>query len=392
MNNKEKTPFLESKFMQFIKKFPEVVAGPVMMMVVFILIIIATKGLGLIPEGDAGTVAIKIGTFEIRWYAIFILTGLIFAAIFGYYEFPRIGVSRNDLTDGLLVIAPLAILGTRFYYVIFDPDKSKYKSFGDVLNFTQGGLAIHGAIIVAIIGVIIFAKLKKKGVWQMFDILVIGLLIGQIIGRWGNFMNREAHGPVVGNSWVFQYFVPGFIKKNMVIAGETYHPTFLYEGTLNFIVLVALLVIRRFRLLKVGDNLGLYLIAYGIIRGAIIEPLRTDPLYIGSLRVNIVFSLVLFVGGGALYLILKYIFAKNLPYYYDLAIDENLYDKGLEGRDFRKRKKEELKKIREKSKNNSNIELSNEQIAQEATKKALEEQTKGHGKWSKQYYLILMVH
>ena len=168
MNNQEKTPFMETKFMKFVKKFPEVVAGPLMMIAVFILIVIATRGLGLIPS----KIAIKIGSLEIAWYAIFILTGIVFAAIFGYYEFPRIGISRNNLTDGLLVIAPLAILGARLYYVIFDSNET-YSSILEVLNFSRGGLAIHGAIIVAIIGVIVFAKVKTR-VWQVFDILVIG--------------------------------------------------------------------------------------------------------------------------------------------------------------------------------------------------------------------------
>ncbi len=378
MNNQEKTPFMETKFMKFVKKFPEVVAGPLMMIAVFILIVIATRGLGLIPS----KIAIKIGSLEIAWYAIFILTGIVFAAIFGYYEFPRIGISRNNLTDGLLVIAPLAILGTRLYYVIFDSNET-YSSIWEVLNFSRGGLAIHGAIIVSIIGVIVFAKVKKTRVWQVFDILVIGLLIGQIIGRWGNFINQEAHGPLVENSWVYNGLVPNFVKKNMFIDSTTIpnHPTFLYEGYLNFIVLMALLVIRRFRLLKTGDNLGIYLIAYGIIRGVIIEPMRTDPLYIGPWKVNIVFSLILFVGGGALYLILKYIFVRDLPFYYDLAIDENLYDKGLEGRDFRRRKKEELKKIRAKRESEEQIKITEEQITSEATKKVLDKASKDTMKW-----------
>lgn len=367
----------ESKFGQFIRKYPEVVVGPLMLLWVFILIVIATNGLGTIDSSKEGT-AFSIGSFSIKWYAIFILTGIIFAAIYGYYEFPRIGISRNTLTDGLLFIVPLSILGSRLYYVIFDP-VGGYNSLWDVLDFTRGGLAIHGAIITAVILVIIFAKIKKKSIWNFFDILVIGFLIGQIIGRWGNFINQEAHGPEVVNSWVFRSLVPGFVKKNMEIGGVTYHPTFLYEGFLNFIVLVFLVTIRRFRALKVADGLGIYLVLYGVIRGLIIEPLRTDPLIIGGLKVNIVFSLALFGGGGLLFLILKYIFVKDLPFYYDLAINENLYTKGQEGREFRKRKKEELKKIRDKrnSEDDPTLLVSEEQVAQHATKSAVEEATKG---------------
>lgn len=332
--------FKDTKVGRFVHKFPEVVAGPLMIIWLFVLIAIATRGFGVIPAN--GHIAIAIGSLSVAWYAIFILTGILFAAVYAYYEFPKLGITRNDLTDGLLPIVPISIIGARLYYVIFDPNKS-YKSFLDVINLTDGGLAIHGAIIAAVISVIVFARIKKIRVWYLFDTLVIGFLIGQIIGRWGNFMNQEAYGPVVENSWVFRALVPGFVKKNMLIDGAYHHPTFLYESFLNFIALVGLLVVRRFRLLKVGDGLGIYLILYGIIRGAVIEPMRMDPLYIFGLKVNVLFSLTLFAGGGIIYLILKYIFAKDLPYYYDLAIDSNLYIKGLEGKEYRKREKEAKK-------------------------------------------------
>jgi phosphatidylglycerol:prolipoprotein diacylglycerol transferase len=334
--------FKETKVGQFIMRVPEVVIGPLMMLWVFILIVIATRGLGLIPQ----TEVFKIGSISVQWYAAFILTGIIFAAIYGYYEFPKIGISRDTLTDGLLVIVPLSILGTRLYYVIFD-SQSTYRTLMDVLDLTDGGLAIHGGIITAIISVFVFAKIKKTRVWYFLDVLVIGFLIGQTIGRWGNFINQEAYGPAVENSWIFHNLVPKFVKINMEIRGITYHPTFLYESFLNFIFLVFLLVIRKFKVLKVGDSLGLYLIYYGFIRGVIIEPLRQDPLYIGTLKVNIWLSLILFVGGGILFLVLKYIFVKNLPYYYDLAITDKLYLKGLEGREYKRKLKEEKRKLKE---------------------------------------------
>lgn len=331
----------ESKFGQFVIRFPEVVIGPLMLLWVFILIVIATNGLGLIDPAKQGN-AISLGSLSIKWYAIFILTGIIFAAIYGYYEFPKLGISRNTLTDGLLVIVPLSIIGTRLYYVLFSG--ATYDSFLEVINLTDGGLAIHGGIITAIISVIVFAKIKKLNPLYFFDILVIGFLIGQVIGRWGNFLNQEAHGPAVSeSSWVFYNLVPAFVRNNMNIGGTTYHPTFLYESFLNFIALVSLLVVRRFRLLKVGDSLGIYLIVYGLIRGLVIEPMRTDPLYIGSFKVNILFSLSIFAGGGVIYLLVKNIFFRNIPFYYDLAISENLYLKGLEGREYNKKQKEVLK-------------------------------------------------
>lgn len=332
--------FKETKVGLFIAKFPEVVVGPLMMLWVFILIVIATNGLGLIKSTDF----LKLGTISIKWYAVFILTGIIFAALFAYYEYPKLGISRDTLTDALLIIVPLSILGTRLYYVFSTWSEGHYKTLIDVLNLTDGGLAIHGGIITAILSVIVFAKIKKINPLYFFDVLVMGLLIGQIIGRWGNFINQEAHGPEVGNSWVFKALVPGFVKKNMVIGGVTYHPTFLYESFLNFVILVFLLVIRRFKVLKVGDSLGIYLIYYGIIRGLVIEPMRQDQLMIGDQPLNIWSSLLIFTLGGIVYLVVKYLVGKKLPYYYDLAITENRYLKGLEGRAYQKSLREEKKK------------------------------------------------
>ncbi|HHT81913.1 MAG TPA: prolipoprotein diacylglyceryl transferase [Acholeplasmataceae bacterium] len=368
--------FKETKVGAFLFKFPEVVIGPLMMLWVFILIVIATNGLGLIKSTDA----IRIGTLSIKWYAVFILTGIIFASAFAYYEYPKLGISRETLTDGLLIIVPLSILGTRLYYVFSTWSEHNYKTIIDVLNLTDGGLAIHGGIITAILSVLVFAKIKKINPFYFFDVLVMGLLIGQIIGRWGNFINQEAHGPEVGNSWVFNSLVPGFVKKNMEISGVTYHPTFLYESFLNFIFLVFLMVIRRFRVLKVGDSLGLYLIYYGIIRGAVIEPMRTDQLMIGSQPLNIWASLLLFSLGGIIYLVVKYLVFKKLPYYYDLAIDENLYLKGLEGRQYQKNIKEEKKKAKQKriEAEQARYQASDEEIIAELNK--LEEERKKQDK------------
>lgn len=369
--------FKETKVGAFIAKFPEVVVGPLMLLWVFILIVIATNGLGIIKS----TSAITIGSIHIKWYAVFILTGIVFAAIYGYYEYPKLGISRDTLTDGLLIIVPLSILGARLFYVIFDP-KGSYKNFIDVINLTDGGLAIAGGIIVAVVSVIVFAKIKKINPFYFFDVLAIGLLIGQIIGRWGNFINHEAHGPAVENSWIFHNLVPKFVKENMVIGGTTYHPTFLYESFLNFVFVVFLIVIRKFKVFKVGDSIGLYLIYYGLIRGIVIEPLRTDPLYIGSLKVNIWLPVTVFAVGGLIYLILKNVLAKKLPYYCDLAITDNLYLKGLEGKEYKKKQKEARKKERQKriKAEQERYQVSEEEIIEELNKME-QKRKKNDKKW-----------
>ncbi|PKK96767.1 MAG: hypothetical protein CVV58_04655, partial [Tenericutes bacterium HGW-Tenericutes-3] len=149
---------------------------------------------------------------------------------------------------------------------------------------------------------------------------------GQIVGRWGNFMNAEAYGPVIESQFILN-ILPAFIKDQMFIAGAYHHPTFLYEGIWNFVGLVGLLIIRRKRILKVGDLFAFYLIWYGFGRGAIIEPLRvgghpTDALRMFGLPTNIVLSIGLFMVGGIAIILLKKKFIKNQPYYVDMFVEE----------------------------------------------------------------------
>jgi len=290
-----------------------------------LIVIIAVTSLNGSPmdtsiNQSANKTAINLGFAEIAWYAVFILTGIVIAAVFSFQEFKRIGWDTEILYDGLLFAVPLAIIGSRLYYVIFDPTPN-YNNFIDVINITSGGLAIHGAVITTFIFVIFFAKWKKINFWALADIIVVGFLIGQIIGRWGNFMNGEAHGPIIESQFMMQ-ILPKFIVNNMTnpVLAVTYHPTFFYESLWNFVGLIAFLVIRRQKVLKVGDLLALYLIWYGIGRGLIIEPMRQDPLYIFGLKVNVVFSLTLFAGGGVLLLILKRIFLKDQKYYVDMLV------------------------------------------------------------------------
>src|SRR5690554_1465779 len=266
--------------------------------------------------------ALDLGFAQVTWYATFILTGIIIGGTLAYFEFKKLGWNTEILFDGLLYAVPLAIVGARLYYVIFDPTPN-YNNFIDVINITEGGLAIHGAVITTLIFVIFFTKKKKISFWAMADIIAIGFLVGQIIGRWGNFMNGEAHGPAIQSQFILN-LLPNFIETNMTnpVTNITYHPTFFYEGLWNFLGLVGLLVTRRFKLFKVGDMIALYLIWYGLGRGLIIEPLRQDPLYIFGLKANIVLSLVLFAGGGVLLLILKRVFIKDQKYYVEMLVND----------------------------------------------------------------------
>ena len=268
--------------------------------------------------------AIEIGSFAVAWYAIFIMTGIVFALILAIREAQFININKSHLIDGTMYAVVLSIIGARLYYVIFDPNKGNYKTIIDVFNIPAGGLAIHGAVITAIVFVIIYARIKKMNVFALSDLLAPGFLMGQIVGRWGNFMNQEAHGGPIkeGTYNVLKNIIPNFILENMNIDGVYYHPTFLYEGLWNLLGFIIILIVRRKRLLKLGDLIGYYLIWYGLGRGLLIEPFRTDPLYIGPWRVNIVFSVGLFALGGISYLIVKNILKRDLPYYLDV-VNEN---------------------------------------------------------------------
>jgi len=271
------------------------------------------------------SVAIDLGFAQIAWYAVFILTGIMLGGFLSYMEFKRLGWDTDILFDGLLWGVPLAIIGSRLYYVIFDPSPN-YDSFFDVINITNGGLSIHGAVITALVFMIIFSKKKKINIWLFFDIIAIGFLVGQISGRWGNFMNAEAYGPVIESQFILN-ILPDFIKNQMYIDGAFHHPTFLYEGIWNFIGLVFLLIARRKRWFYAGDMLGLYLIWYGLGRGAIIEPLRVgghpgDALRVFGLPANIIISLTLFMLGGVALIIGKKYLIKDQKLYVDYLIEE----------------------------------------------------------------------
>ncbi len=259
----------------------------------------------------------SIGSFQITvaWYAIFILSGILIAATISYFEFKRFNVDTEILFDGLLYAVPLAILGARTWYVLFNPSTN----FFDIQN---GGLATHGAIIFVFIFLIFFTKWKKISYWWMLDVVAPGFLIGQSMGRWGNFMNAELYGPVVDKL----NYLPAFIKEQMFINGNYHHPTFLYESLWNFVGLIILLVLRRKKIFKVGDMLAFYLIWYGIIRIPM-EILRfngdpSDPLPLPwleeasawyemtSLWISVV---IILVGVGIM--IGKRILKKDLPYY-----------------------------------------------------------------------------
>ncbi len=296
-----------------------------MMYLIFILIFILYVVIGINkakPSGQNGGgvydyLAFKVGDFEVRWYAVFIITGIVFAYFFAKREFKRLNWSIDILFDGLLIFLPASIIGGRLWYIIFN--WGQVNSLIDVFAVWDGGLAIHGAVMVTFIGLIYFTRWKKINYWLLLDIVAIGFFFGQIMGRWGNFFNHELYGPAVASNSFLNYIIPPFIKNQMMVGGTFHHPAFLYESLLNLVGLIFLLIIRKKKIFKAGDMLAFYLSWYGVVR-IFTESLRMvsgneeDPLKFLGMPVSIAIS-VAFIIAGILIIILKRKYIKNLPYY-----------------------------------------------------------------------------
>ena len=245
-------------------------------------------------------VAFEIGPLTVYWYGVIIGTGLLLGWLLATRETKKLGLQKETFSDLLLWAIPIAIICARIYYVLF---KWEYysKNPGDIFAIWEGGIAIHGALIGGVITTAVFARKKGVSFWQLADIAAPSIILGQVIGRWGNFMNQEAHGTEVTRTFLESLYLPEFIINQMYIDGAYYHPTFLYESTWNFIGFILLLIIRKFQP-KRGELFFSYVIWYSIGR-FFVEGLRTDSLMLtDSLRIAQTISLVLI--GLAIFLIL----------------------------------------------------------------------------------------
>ncbi len=241
---------------------------------------------------------LEIGNFKIYWYSIILLIAFSLGIYLLIKECRKQQIDVSKIVDYCFYMVPLCLIGARIYYVLFNLDYYS-KNVIDIFKVWEGGLAIHGGIIVGVIFTIYYTKRKKINFWQLADILCISLILGQIIGRWGNFMNSEAYGPVTTYSTLHNMHIPEFIIKGMKINGVYHHPTFLYESLWNLIGLIIILITKKV-LLKLnkynyGTLCSIYLIWYGIGR-FFIEGMRQDSLMFGSIRIAqlvSIFSIVL---------------------------------------------------------------------------------------------------
>ncbi|WP_051287539.1 prolipoprotein diacylglyceryl transferase [Paenibacillus taiwanensis] len=231
-------------------------------------------------------IAIQLGPISVHWYGLILGTAALVGLLFAMREGKRFGISQDFFMDLLLIGVPSALVGARAYYVAFKWDEYKDNPL-EVFAIWHGGIAIYGALIAAVIFALIFVKYKGYTFWRIADICGPSLLIGQAIGRWGNFVNQEAYGGPVSETFLRNTLhLPDFIVNQMNVSGTFHHPTFLYESVWNLVGILLLFGIRRLRHIRAGEIFIGYLIWYSLGR-FFIEGLRTDSLaYQGSSAVQ----------------------------------------------------------------------------------------------------------
>lgn len=240
-------------------------------------------------------VALDLGPIQIYWYSIFIFIGMLVACFLIYKEAKKRGIEEDFLVNLTFNTIIIGIIGARLYYVLFN--FSYYLDNPvEIFQIWNGGLAIHGGIIAGLLFIIYYCKKHEVNLWKMLDIIVVGLIIAQAIGRWGNFFNSEAYGPITTAAHLKSLGIPQFIIDGMYILGEYRQPTFFYESVWCLFGFLAMLIIRQYKYLKIGQLTSFYLIWYGIIR-FIIEAMRTDSLMLGPLKMAQLVSLIFIVSG-----------------------------------------------------------------------------------------------
>ncbi len=246
---------------------------------------------------------------EIAYYGVIIALAMLTGALVAYREAKKTGQKVDDYIDFTLYTLIAAIIGARIYYVIFEWDYYSAHPL-EIFNLRAGGLAIYGGVLASVLTLFIFTKVKKLKFWLMADTAVQGLIIGQIIGRWGNFFNREAFGGYTDSLFAMQLPVSEakgitqeLIEHLVTIDGVSYvqvHPTFLYEGTWNLLLFIGICLYKRHKKFD-GEIFAIYLMGYGVGR-FIIESLRTDQLVIkalGGIAASQVLSIILIVLAAA---------------------------------------------------------------------------------------------
>jgi len=260
-----------------------------------------------------GPILLEIGPLVIRWYGLLIASAVLIGVTLSQYLAKRRGVNPELLGDLAIWLILFAIPAARIYYVLFEWQEYAQRP-EDIIAIWKGGIAIHGAIIGGTIATIIFARIKRVSFWQLLDLVAPSLILGQAIGRWGNFFNSEAFGKPTDLPW--KLFIAPQYRPLDLINNEYFHPTFLYESLWNLGIFVLLLWLfawglKRTNRLKTGTLSAIYLIGYSLGR-VWIEWLRTDSLMLGPLKIAQVVSLSA-IALGIVILVWLYWFNRSLP-------------------------------------------------------------------------------
>lgn len=246
-------------------------------------------------------ILLDLGVIKIYWYSAMIFLGLLIGGWLILKEAERFNISEDFIVNLFFFTIPIAVIGARLYYVLFNWDYYSV-NMSEIFMIWEGGLAIHGGMLFGFLWIIFYTKKYKVNTFRILDMIVIGLIIGQAIGRWGNFFNGEAHGTATTLEHLQSLHIPEFIINGMNIGGTYYLPTFLYESIWCLLGFIILLVIRRLKYIKIGQTTAVYLIWYGIGR-FIIEGMRTDSLLIGNFRQAQIISIIMVILGIVIFIL-----------------------------------------------------------------------------------------
>ena len=240
-------------------------------------------------------VAFKLGNLSVKWYGIIMAVAIILAVSMAIFEGRKRQIESDDFMDLLLWAVPLGYVGARIYYVIFEWNYYS-QHLDEIIAIWNGGIAIYGGLLAGLAVLLVFCYKRMLPPFLMLDIITPGVMAAQILGRWGNFINQEAHGGPTALAFLQSLHLPDFIINQMKIGGVYYQPTFLYESFFNLIGLLIILLLRhRKHLFKQGEIFMLYLAWYSVVR-FFVEGMRTDSLYLWeSIRVSQMLSVILLI-------------------------------------------------------------------------------------------------
>ena len=240
-------------------------------------------------------VLLNLGVIEIKWYSFLIFVSFIISIIFISKEAKKYNIPKDFIINLLFWVVIMGIIGARLYFVIFNLEYY-LNSPNEIIKIWEGGLAIHGGIILGTITGVIYCKKYKVKILRICDIIFPWLLLTQAIGRWGNFFNSEAYGPSTTLEKLQSLHLPDFIINGMHINGVYYTPTFLYESVWCLIGFILVLIIRKLKYTKIGTTTAIYFMWYSVGR-FVIESLRLDSLMLGNIKIAQLVSVLLFITG-----------------------------------------------------------------------------------------------